>query len=104
VPSYHREVKLPGKSSQELYDKVASDIDRFLQKASIGKFDVERDPSKKEVRVKSSMFSATLVCSDGTLKLDCQLSLLATPFRSKIDEGIDKWIAKAFNQAQTPQA
>ena len=30
MPSYSRTVQLPGKSSQELYDKVSQDIDRFM--------------------------------------------------------------------------
>ena len=98
MPSYSRKVPVPGKTAQELYDKVAGDIDRFLSKTPLGKADVERDPGKKEVRVKSSMFSATLLCQEGVLQLDAKLSLLAAPFKGKLDEGIDKWLAKAFNQ------
>jgi hypothetical protein len=91
-------VKIPGKSSQELYDKVSSDIDRFIGKAApLGKFDIERDAGGKQVKLKSSMVSATLVCLEGELKLEASLSLFAAPFRSKIDEGIDKWLAKTFN-------
>lgn len=98
MPSYSRTVKIPGKSSQELYDKVAQDIDKFLSKGpSSFKFDIERDPQNKEVRLKSSMATATLVCKDGALELDSKLSLLAAPFKSKIDEGIDKWLSKTFN-------
>lgn len=96
MPSYTRKVEVPGKSSQELYDTVSSDISRFLEKTGIGKFDLERDPGKKCVSFKSSMVSATLRCTDGALELDAKLSLLATPFRSKIDEGIDRWVAKTF--------
>jgi hypothetical protein len=97
MPSYSRKVDVPGRSAQELYDKVAADIERFLGKASIPvKMDIDRDASKKEVRVKSSMFSATLACKDAQLVLDGQLSLMAMPFRSKLDEGINQWLAKAF--------
>jgi hypothetical protein len=97
MPSYSRKVDLPGRSAQELYDKVASDIERFLGKGSLPvSVDIERDAAKKEVRAKSSMFSATLACSDGQMKVDVQLSLLATPFRSKLDEGITKWLSKTF--------
>jgi hypothetical protein len=94
MPSYSRRVKVPGKSSQELYDRVSQDIDRFLSKASLGKFDVERDPHARQVNVKSSMFSGKLSCLDGELVLDANLSLFAAPFRSKLDEGIDKWVSK----------
>ncbi|MCM2278787.1 MAG: polyhydroxyalkanoic acid system family protein [Oligoflexia bacterium] len=97
MPSYNRKVQLPGKNAQELYDKVAADIQRFMEKSGIGKFDIERDPARKQVCLKSSMVTATLLCHDGALELDAKLSLLAAPFRGKIDEGIDKWLARTFN-------
>ena len=97
MPSYSRKVDLPGRTAQDLYDKVSSSIERFMEKASIGKFEVDRDPAAKKVNLKSSMFSATLACTDGAISMDAKLSLLATPFRSKIDDGIDKWLAKTFN-------
>ena len=97
MPSYSRRVQIPGKTSQELYDKVSTEINRFLEKASVGKFDLDRDPAAKKVHVKSSMFTATLTCEEGALDLDAKLSLLAAPFRSKIDEGINRWISKTFN-------
>jgi hypothetical protein len=100
MPAYKKIVKVPGHSAQELYDKVSADIDRFLTKASVGKFEVTRDPSTREVKVKSPMFSATLFCEEETVRLDGSLSLMATPFRSKIDEGIDRWIAKTFQTGQ----
>jgi hypothetical protein len=98
MPSYSRTVKVPGKSAQELYDKVAGDIERFLSKGSLpGSLDIDRDPERKQVHVKHSMVTATLLCADGQLQLDAKLSLLATPFRSKLDEGIDRWLEKALN-------
>ena len=96
MPSYNRSVNLPGKSAQELYDKIAGDIDRFLSKTNIGKYDLDRDPGNREVRFKASMASATLRCLEGRLELDVKLSLLAAPFRGKLDEAIDKWLAKTF--------
>ena len=99
MPSYTRRVEVPGKNSQELYDKVSTDIERFLSKAPIGKMDIERDAANKQVHVKSSMVTATLACGEGFLKLDAKLSLLAAPFRGKLDEGIDAWVKKTFNLA-----
>lgn len=96
MPSYSRKVDLPGKSSQELYDKVSADVERFMSKASIGNFDVKRVPEKKEVHIKASMVTATLICKEGSITLDAKLSLLAAPFRSKIDDGIDRWLEKTF--------
>ena len=97
MPSYSKKVQIPGKTSQELYDKVSGDIDRFLEKAGVGKVEVERKASSKQVMIKSSMVSATLSCVDGAIDLDAKLSLLATPFKSKIDEGITRWLSKTFN-------
>jgi len=96
MPSYSRKVDVPGKTAQELYTKISTEIDRFMEKSSVGKFEVNRDPSKRQVEVKSSMFSAILFCEDGLLRLDGKLSLMALPFRSKIDDGIDNWIGKTF--------
>ena len=97
MPSYNRKIKIPGKTAQDLYDKVSSDIGRFLEKASIGKFELKHDAAQKQVHIKSSMLSATLHCRDENFELDGKLSLLASPFKSKIDEGIDRWIAKTFS-------
>src|ERR1700746_3572100 len=97
MPSYTRKVQVKGKTAQELYDKVANDIDRFLSKTPIGKYELERSPSTLEVSFKSAMASATLRCTDQQLELDAKLSLFAAPFRSKLDESIDRWISKTFS-------
>jgi hypothetical protein len=96
MPSFTREVRIPGKSSKDLYDQVSTGIERFMEKVSIGQYDIQRDPAKKTVSVKASMVTATLVCTEEKLVLEAKLSMLAAPFRSKIDEGINKWISKTF--------
>lgn len=96
MPSYSRDVKVPGKSAAEIYDKVQGGIDRFLSKTPIGKFELGKDEKKKTVSVKSSMFNGTLTCAEGTIRVEAKLSLLAAPFKSKLDEGIDKWVSKTF--------
>ncbi len=97
MPSYQRQVEVPGRTSQELYDLIAQDIENFLSQSPIGKFDVERDPGRKEVRIRGAIFSATLVCQDSRMELNAKLSLLAMPFRSQLDEGINRWLSKTFN-------
>jgi hypothetical protein len=97
MPSYSRRVQVPGKNSKELYDAVAGGIDRFLEKASIGKFEIEKDAAKKEVRLKGSMFKGAINCSETDIVLSGQLSMLAMPFKSKLDEGITRWLSKTFN-------
>lgn len=101
MPSYSRRVKVPGKNSQELYDVVSQDIDRFLNKAPIGKFELIRDSGKKDFTIKSAIFSATLTCMDSELELIGKLSLLAAPFKSKLDESITRWLSKTFNVNST---
>ena len=96
MPSYMREVKIPGKNADELFQLAKQGLDHMLSRATIGNFDVKHDVNLKEIRVKGSMLSATLSCSDEKMKIEAQLSLLATPFKAKIDEGITRWLAKTF--------
>ena len=97
MPAYSKRVDVPGKNSAELYEKVSAEIERLLAGLPLGKLDIQKDPALKQVRLKASMVNATLVCEDGKIKLDGQLSLMAAPFRSKIDDVIDKWVAKTFS-------
>jgi hypothetical protein len=99
MAKYSRKVDLSGRSAQEIYDKVSSEIERFLEKTPVGKSEVTRDPVAKTIKAKSSMFSAVLTCTEGGVDLAVDLSFLATPFRGKLDEGIDKWLAKHFPKA-----
>lgn len=96
MPSYTKKVEIPGKTADQLYEVVSQEIEKFLGKLSVGKLDVSHDPGARSVSAKSSMFTAKLTCEDDALRLDAQLSLFAAPFRSKIDEGIDRWVAKTF--------
>jgi hypothetical protein len=97
MPKYSRNVSIPGKTAQDLYDRISADIENFMSKTPIGKYDIERDATGKKVRFKSSMASGALACSDGAIQLDIDLSLFAAPFRSKLDEGLNKWLSRAFN-------
>jgi hypothetical protein len=97
MPSYVRRVQIPGKTSQQLYDLVSQDVDRFLGQAGLGKFQIERQPEKKELHVKSTLFSAVLTCGEEQMELHAQLSLLAVPLKSKIDASINHWLTKTFN-------
>jgi len=97
MPSYTRKVQIPGKKSQELYDLISIEINQFMEKLSMGQFEIKNDPEGKQVHLKSSMVTATLSCLEECLELNAQLSLMAIPFRSKIDQGIDRWLSKMFN-------
>lgn len=96
MPKYSRSLKIPGKTAQELYSKLSEDIEKFVARASFGKVDISRNSDLKQLCVKSSMVKATLVCEEGLLQVEADLSLFAAPFRSKIDDGIDKWLSRTF--------
>lgn len=96
MASYSKTFPVPGKMADSIYNSIATDIDRFLSKSPIGNYDVKRDDAAKKVTFKSSMASGTLSAKDEQLQVEISLSLLATPFKSKIEEGVTKWLAKAF--------
>jgi len=98
MPSYSRRANVPGKSAQELYDTVSKQIDHFMGKVTASdNYEIERDPENFEFHFKAKLFSGTLSCEDSSLDLKAKLSLIAVPFRSKIDEGIDHWLEKMFD-------
>ena len=77
--------------------KLSTDIDHMVEKWGIAqKMELTRDPSRRQISLKSAMVTATVTCSEGSMVLDAKLSLLAMPFRSKLDEQIDRWISKNF--------
>jgi hypothetical protein len=96
MPAYKKEVSLPGKSPQDIYSVIDKEIDRFLSKTPLGKYELSRKPDQFQIEVKSSMFSAVLKCTEGKVALDGSLSFMAMPFKGALDEGIDKWIKKNF--------
>src|SRR5688500_11360072 len=103
MPSYSRSIQIPGKSSDEIFSTISSGIDQFLAKgpSNFGKFDIDRAPDTKTVSLKSQYATAHLVCREGEVVLEAKLGLIASAFRSKIDEAIDKWVTKTF---QLPRA
>ncbi len=96
MASFSKKFPVPGKTAESIYTSVTSDIDRFLSKSPIGNYELKRDDAAKTVAFKSSMASGTLAAKEGELHVDISLSFLATPFKSKIEEGVTKWLAKAF--------
>lgn len=98
MPGYSRKIALPGKSAQEIFEKISKGIDWVENNDSgkFGKMEFARDPGTLSVSLTNTMVSASLTCSDGEIVLDAKLSMIAYAFRSKIDEGIDRWIKKTF--------
>jgi len=96
MASFSKTFPVPGKSADSIYTSVATDIDRFLSKTPLGNVDVKRDEAAKQVSFKSSMASGTLSAKEGSLQVEISLSLLASAFKGKIEEGVTKWLAKTF--------
>jgi hypothetical protein len=98
MPSYQRTIPLPGKTADEIYDRISHAIEKFQEKDSgkFGKFEFRLDPAAKTVRLESSHVTANLQCREGDVLLDGKLSFIASAFRGKIDSGIDDWVTRAF--------
>jgi Putative polyhydroxyalkanoic acid system protein (PHA_gran_rgn) len=96
MASFTKKFQIPGKQADAIYVAVAGDIDRFLSKTPLSNVEVKRNETARQVSFKSSMASGSLSAKDGELAVEVSLSFLATPFKSKIDEGITKWLIKTF--------
>ncbi len=94
MANFSKTVSLPGKSADAIYSVISTEIDKFLGKTPIGNYELNRDDAKKSLAFKSSMASGTITAAEGEVKIDIALSFLATPFKGKIDEGIQKWLAR----------
>jgi hypothetical protein len=97
MASFAKTFPIPGKSSEDIYGAVSTHIDHFLSKTPIGNVEVSRDDGSKKVSFKSSMASGTLTAKEGALSVEVSLSLLASAFKGKIEEGITRWLSKTFS-------
>lgn len=96
MPKHNRRISIQGKSAKEIYDRVSKEIDPFLVKAQLGKYSLNRVPSDFVIEIESSFANGRIRCEQDTFLLEINLSLLAYPFKSKLDESLDRWIAKTF--------
>jgi len=96
MASFTKKFPVTGKSADAIYSSISNGIEHFLSKTPIGNCTIERNDALKQVSFKASMASGSLAALDGELKVDISLSLLASAFKSKIDEGITKWLGKTF--------
>ena len=96
MASFSKAFSIPGKSSEAIYGAISTDIEKFLSKTPLGTVDVKRDETEKKVSFKSSMASGTLHAKEGSLLVEVSLSLLASAFKGKIEEGITRWLTKTF--------
>jgi hypothetical protein len=99
MPNFSRTLKIPGKTSEELYAKLSAELEHFMAKASFGKIEISRDATLKQIGIKASLFKAHLTCEEEALRVEAELSLMAAPFRKKIDEVIDRWISQNFPES-----
>lgn len=96
MANFTKKFPIPGQSADVIYSTVSSGIEHFLSKTPLGTVDITRDEAGKKVSFKASMASGSLTAADGSVQVDISLSFLASAFKGKIDEGVSKWIEKAF--------
>ena len=96
MASFSKKFPIPGKSADVIYASVSGGIDHFLSKTPLGNVDVTRDEPGKKVSFKSGMASGVLSAKDNELTVEVSLSLLASAFKGKIDEGVTRWLNKTF--------
>lgn len=96
MAKFSKSFVVPGKSGQVIYQAIHENIDKFLSKTPIGEYELKKDEAKKEIAFKASMASGTIRAEDDGVHVDISLSLLATPFKGKLEEGINKWLSKTF--------
>lgn len=94
MPKYSKTVELPGRSAEEIYEKISVEVEKFLTKSALGDFEVRRFPEQCRIEAQSKWFSAVILCESQKIELEAHLSMLALAFRSKLDEGIERWLKK----------
>ncbi len=95
---YAKEITIPGVSAQDIYQKVTDGMDDFLDKIPIGKLAVTRHDDTQSIEIESSHVVGTLECVEGLIRVSGKLSLLARPFRPRMDAAIDSWISSNFGE------
>ncbi|MEE8398048.1 MAG: hypothetical protein V3S89_03515 [Desulfobacterales bacterium] len=93
---YAKEVAIPGVSAQDIYRKITRGIDSMLGRMSIRNLDVTRNDDLRSIDIKSSHVSGTLICDEGIISVKGKLSLIAGPFRLKMDNAIENWVSRNF--------
>lgn len=94
MPKFERDIQLPGKSADELYQKTSSGLDHFLGKLNLGHFDLVKDDQKRSISLNSKVATAHLTCKEEKIELKIELSWMAAPFKAKIEQAIDRWLEK----------
>lgn len=89
---------VPGFDADSIYEKMIKDIDKWKtsNEAMLGKIEIQNDPSHNKLSFTSKWVSAHLFCEDNVITIEAELGLFAMPFKSKVEEGIAKWIQKSF--------
>jgi hypothetical protein len=103
MPKYTKSFSLPGVKPETVFDKIVGDSERWKTsiESMLGKVEIQSDPALKQISLKSKFVNAVFVCLPEEVRVDADLSLMAMPFKGKVDEGIDRWIKKTFPEATT---
>lgn len=96
MASFNKTFPIPGKAADAIYTAISNDLEKFLAKTPLGNADIKRDEAAKKVSFKASMASGSLTAKENGLEVEISLSFLATPFKGKIEEGVNHWLKKTF--------
>ncbi len=96
MPRYDKTFQIPGQSAEEIYQKIKPELQALLSKLSLEKLDLSQDDARLEFSLKSPQATLTLSCLDEELQLEGKLSLVASVFTGKINEGIERWLKDKF--------
>ena len=95
MPKLHKRIEIPGQSARDLFARIRSEMEQSLARAGVDGAKLSLRESECVVEVSHAMIAGTIRCHEGAIEVDAKLSLLATPFRSKIEGWFEAWGKKA---------
>ena len=98
MPKFQKSIKLIGYSEREIFDKVRVGLEALLNDKMFANSSFGKNEKDHSFSMGSKLFSAELKCLPQEIKIDIDLSFLASPFRGQIEEKIGKWVNRYFSQ------
>ena len=74
MASYTKKIPVPGKTAEQIYTAISTDIDRFLSKTPLGNYDLNRDEAKKEVVIFSTQENSSIKAPHFVMEVREQLA------------------------------
>jgi hypothetical protein len=104
MPKYSKTFSLPGVSAEVSFTKILKEAETWKTslESMLGAVEIASEQAKKELSFSSKWVKASLICKEDAVQVDAELSMFAMPFKSKVDEGIERWIKKSFPETKNP--